>query len=69
MPTVPERQKVGVRGGHVDLATRALFLSLVDETEGYEGGRVGVVGFVQVDGMNGDGDIGTFGKVGSVGEG
>jgi len=69
MPAVPKRQKVGGRGRHVDLAARALLLPLVDETERYESGGVGVVGFIEVDGISGDGEVGTFGKVGSVGEG
>ena len=69
MPTVPEGQKVSVRGSHVDFASRALLHRLVDETEGYEGRGVGIVGFVEVDGTQGDGDVSTFGKVCSVGEG
>lgn len=69
MPTVPKGQKVGGCGGHADLAARALHLLLVYETERCEGGWVGVVGFVEVDGMKGDGDVGTIGKVGSVGKG
>ena len=68
MPTVPEGQKVGVRGSHVDLAARAL-LRLADKTKGYKRGGVGIVGIVQMDSMGGDGDEGTFGKACSVGEG
>ena len=65
---MPERKKVGGRGSHVELATRTL-LRLVNETEGYEGGRVGVVGFIELDRIGRDGNVGTFGKVGSVREG
>jgi len=68
VPTVPKCQKVERRGGYVDLRALAL-LRLVGETEGYEGGGVGIVGFVEVDGMRGDNDVGTFGKVCSIGEG
>ena len=69
MSTVPKRQKLGGRGSHVDLAACAHFLRLVDETEGYEGGGVRIVGFVEVDGVSGDANEGPLGKVGSVGEG
>ena len=69
VPAVPKRRKVDGRGSHVDFAARAFLLRLVDETEGYEGGGVGIVGCVQVDGMGGDPNVGIFGKIGSVGEG
>ena len=45
-------QKVGGRGGHVEFVARVL-LRLVEETGGYEGGGVGIVGFVEVDGIKG----------------
>jgi len=66
VPAVSKLQKVGGRGGHVEFVARGL--RLVDETGGYEGGGVGIVGFVEVDGIRGNGDEGTFGNVRSIGE-